>query len=109
MKTIVFKKVDELDWVELLKGFMGSNEWAESHPLQTVEHIDMAMDVSAVFRADGGVADDKVIDHICEAAIAIKFLPTTDDDKLTAIKEFKSYFIELKASKGKVVKDSDKD
>ena len=105
MKELIFKKVDELDWMGILKGFMGSQEWAKDHPLQTVADIDLAMDISAVFKAEGGVADDKVVDQICDAAIAINFLPTTDADKLIAIKEFKQYFIDLKASKGKVVKD----
>jgi|SaaInlLV_10m_DNA_3_1039740.scaffolds.fasta_scaffold59237_1 hypothetical protein len=105
MKELAFKKVDELDWKELLEGFLSSQEWAKIHPLQTVEDIDMAMDISAVFKADGGTADDKVVDRICEAAIAISFLPTTDEDKLIAIKEFKQYFVDLKATKGEVVKD----
>ena len=109
MKTVEFQKEEKFNWLEIIKSYTSSQEWAESHPLRTIEQLDMAIKVSGVFEAKGGTADDDVINYICEAAGALSFIPGGNMEALKKLKDFKVYFKELLSSKGKTLETIKKD
>jgi len=108
MKTVEFQKEEKFNWLEIIKSYTSSQEWAESHPLRTIEQLDMAIKVGAIFEAEGGTADDDVINYICEAAGALTFIPGGNIEALGKLRLFKVYFKELQASKGETLETLEK-
>lgn len=105
MKKIEFKIVemekDDFDYKQTLLDHLNSNDWAAAHPIKTVEDVDVAFKVSAVLKGDDDkvTVEDETANYLCDLAESQLFRPGAGSEALEAIRDFKTYFIEVKKSK----------
>jgi hypothetical protein len=88
----------EWDWKDIIRKQMNSPEWGKAHPLNTIDTLELAIEVKGVLKdgTDMEVSVSKeVADLICDIADNVGWVALQDEVAPYAL-EFKKYFKALK-------------